>query len=224
MPKIIAEVGHNFLGSIRWAKDMIKEAKSCGADAVKFQLYDTDKIKKYYQSRYSELKISELTFEDLLELKETADKCGIEFLASAFDTTRVQWLEKINVLSLKLASRSIFDRDLIVAMENTGKPIIASLGWWKEKEFPIIKNAQFLYCISDYPAPPGLPDDFERYDGLSDHSIGIETMEDAVRRGTKIIEKHFTLDKHLPGYDQSGSIDPQELKDFIRYVRRPNKN
>lgn len=216
---IIAECGHSHNGNIRLAYAMIEEAAKCGAGAVKFQLYDTDKIKKYYQSRYSELKWAELTFNDLIGLADCAKLNKIEFMASAFDPERVGWLEKVGVLRHKLASRAIYDRKLISAMEKTKKPIIASLGHWKEKEFPKIKNAQFLYCVSDYPARPGLPEDFEKYDGLSDHSIGIETAKQAIQRGAKIIEKHFTLDKHLPGYNQAGSMDPTELKNLIQWTK-----
>ena len=219
---IISECGHNHNGSIRLAKEMIRESKECGASAVKFQLYDTNVIKRPWQSRYSELLWSEITKEELVELKKYADMVGIEFFASAFDVERVGWLENIGVLRHKLASRSIYDQELINAMEVTGKPIIASLGYWKGKEFPQIKNAQFLYCISDYPAHITndiFPKDFTKYAGFSDHTIGMDWAKEAVRRGAQIIEKHFTLDKHLPGIDQWGSADPQDLKDFIKWVK-----
>lgn len=219
----IAEIGHNFNGNMRLAKLMIEEAKKCKVDIAKFQLYDTDKIKKFYQSRYAELKFAELTKEDLKELKEHADKVGIEFMASAFDAERVQWLEEIGVKRHKLASRSIRDTETIKAMEKTKKPIIASLGDWNEEEFPKIKNAQFLYCVAEYPATINslnFPKDFDYYAGFSDHTIGTEWAIKAVQRGAKIIEKHFTLDKRLPGHNQDGSADPTELKDFIQYVRQ----
>jgi N-acetylneuraminate synthase/N,N'-diacetyllegionaminate synthase len=220
---VIAECGHNANGNLRLAKLMIEEAKKCKTDIVKFQLYDTDKIKKFYQSRYAELKFAELTKEDLIELKEHADKVDIEFMASAFDSERVRWLEEIGVKRHKLASRSIRDTELIKCMEKTKKPIIASLGDWEEQEFPKIKNCQFLYCIAEYPAtinPSNFPQYFEEYSGFSDHTIGMEWTKEAVRRGATIIEKHFTLDKRLPGHNQDGSADPTEMKDFIQWVRQ----
>ncbi len=220
---IIAECGHNGNGNIRLNKLMIEEAKNCGADIVKFQLYDTDKIKKPWQSRYFELKVAELTRKDLIELKKHADKVGIEFMASAFDPERVQWLEEIGVLRHKLASRSIFDRKLISAMEKTGKPIIASLGEWDKKEFPKIKNAQFLYCVSEYPAHITELPSFDKYDGFSDHTIGNYWAMEAIKRGAKIIEKHFTLNKTLPGYNQKGSAEPHELKEIVTYARQKDR-
>lgn len=211
------------MGNIRLAKLMIEEAKKCGADAVKFQAYDTDKIKKPWQSRYFELKLSEPTKEELIELKEHCDKVGIEFMASAFDTERVQWLEEIGVKRHKLASRSVRDTELIKAMERTKKPIIASLGAWNEMGAPNIKNAQFLYCVAEYPAyitNDIFPAQFDEYAGFSDHTIGTYWAREAVKRGATIIEKHFTLDRSLPGHDQKGSADPTDLKDFITYVRQ----
>jgi len=202
---------------------MIEEAKMIGADTIKFQLYDTDKIKKFYQSRYAELKFSELSKENLIELKKHADKIGIEFMASAFDTERLNWLEEIKVKEHKLASRSIYDKELIRTMEKTGKLIIASLGYWKEKELPIIKNAKFLWCISEYPAyiaENQFPKEFIKYQGFSNHTIGMYWAREAIKRGAEIIEKHFTLSKDLPGYDQKGSAEPYELKDFIQFVRQ----
>lgn len=216
-----AECGHNFNGSIRLAKLMIEEAKKCKADIVKFQLYDTDRIKKFYQSRYAELKFSELTFEDAIDLKEHADIVGIEFMASAFDTERVEWLEKIGVKRHKIASRSIFDQNLIKAMEKTKKPLIASLGDWGQG-FPKFK-ADFLYCVAEYPAcitEDIFPKTFDKYTGFSDHTIGTEWARKAVERGATIIEKHFTLDKRLPGHNQDGSADPTELKDFVQFVKQ----
>ena len=145
---IIAEIGHNHMGYMRHAKLLIDEAKACGADIAKFQAYDTEKIKKPWQSRYFELKLSEHTFEEFKELKEYCDEVGIEFMASAFDIEHFEWLEKLGVKRHKIASRSIYDTELIKAMEKTGTPIIASLGMWKGPGLPKIKNVQFLHCIS----------------------------------------------------------------------------
>lgn len=220
---IIAEIGHNHMGNIRLAKLMIEEAKNCGVDAVKFQVYDADKIKKSWQSRYFELKFSELNKEELTELKRHADKVGIEFFASAFDVERVKWLEEIGVKRHKLASRSIRDTELIKAMEKTKKPIIASLGNWNDIIPPKIKNAKFLYCVSEYPAyiaEGQFPIMFDEYDGFSDHTIGCYWAREAIKRGATIIEKHFTLNKTLPGHDQKGSAEPYEMKDLVQYARQ----
>jgi len=217
---IISEIGHNGNGNMRLNKLMIEESKKCGADIAKFQLYDTDTIKKPWQSRYMELKMAELTYEDCVELKEYCDEIGIEFMASAFSVDRVEWLEKLGVKRHKLASRSIYDKETIKAMEKTGKPIIASLGAWKEDELPKIENAHFLYCVSEYPAyisAKDFPIEFVDPEGFSDHSIGCYWAREALKRGATIIEKHFTLSHELPGHNQKGSAEPWELKDLCAY-------
>lgn len=222
----IAELGHNANGNMRLNKLMIEEAKNCGVDIAKFQIYNADTFKKPWQARYFELKFTELNFDEVKELKEHCDKVGIEFMASAFDVERLGWLEKLGVKRHKLASRSIHNTELIKAMEKTGKPIIASLGWWKGKEFPKIKNAEFLYCVAEYPAriqASEFPYKFDKYAGFSDHSLGMYWAREAVKRGATIIEKHFTLSRDLPGYDQKGSCDPTELHDFTEYVRQAER-
>jgi sialic acid synthase SpsE len=223
---LIFEIGHNGNGNMKLNKLMIEEAKACGADIAKFQLYDTDKIKKPWQSRYLELKFAELSKEEAFELKEHADKVGIEFMASAFDVERVGWLEEMGVKRHKLASRSINDKELIEAMEATGKPIVASLGAWNKEELPIIKNADFLFCISEYPTHiteeqfPHLFGDDQKYQGFSDHTVGTYWAREAFKRGAKIVEKHFTLSTELPGYNQKGSMEPWDGKDLVNYKRQ----
>ncbi len=105
-------------------------------------------------------------------------------------------------------------------MEKTKKPLIASLGAWNKKQLPDIKNAQFLYCVSEYPAYIKELPKFDKYDGFSDHTVGCYWAREAVKKGAKIIEKHFTLDKTMPGFNQKGSAEPWELKDLCTYARQ----
>ena len=110
---------------------------------------------------------------------------------------------------------------VIKAMEKTGKPIIASLGKLDKRGVPKIKNCQYLYCVSEYPAYiSGLPEFGKDYQGFSDHTIGCYWAREAIKRGATIIEKHFTLSKELPGHDIKGSADPTELKDLVIYARQ----
>lgn len=228
MSILIAEIGHNGNGNMKLNKLMIEEAKACGADIAKFQLYDTDKIKKPWQSRYLELKVAELSKEEAFELKEHADKVGIEFMASAFDVERVGWLEEMGVKRHKLASRSIRDTELIDAMEATGKPIIASLGAVGEHDvIRDIKNALYLFCISEYPTyitAEQFPNNFiGTVKGFSDHTIGTYWAREAFKRGAQVVEKHFTLSTQLPGFNQKGSMEPWELKDLVAYKRQVDR-
>lgn len=224
--EIIAEIGQNHNGDMELAKELIYACKESGADVAKFQLYDAKALFPKEGNPWYEYNCkTELSMDDLFLLKETCDKAGIEFMSSVFDVERVEWLEKLNVLRYKVASRSIKETDLQNALNKTGKPVLLSLGMWDGDEFPQtpIENPIFLYCISKYPTP--LEDlklkeiDFEEYGGFSDHTIGISATVAAMARGAKIIEKHFTLDKKMYGPDHEGSMTPDELSEITKFKR-----
>jgi len=220
--EIIVELGHNF-NSIEMAKNMIWIAKECGADVAKVQLYDIDTIKKPNDSHYQELKDAQLERWQVVELAQECKKAKIEFMASAFDPERVQWLEEIGVKRHKLASRSIYNQELIDTMVKTGKPLIASLGAWDLEELPDFK-ADFLFCLTrrqiELNGVQDFPKDFMKYAGFSDHTIGLDWTKMAIDRGARIIEKHFTLDKNMAGCDQAGSMTPYELKEIVKYAKK----
>ena len=218
MIRIIAEIGQNFNGNIDIAKKLILEAKKNGADIAKFQLYDAKKLFPKEGNPWYEYNCStELSYNDVIELKQVCDDNDIEFMASAFDTERVVWLEDIGVKRHKVASRSIFDIDLINAVLETNKPTYISLGMWDKKKFPDLnsKNANYLYCISNYPTQLNEVSlkqvNFDKYIGFSDHTIGITASCVALSRGAKVIEKHFTLDKNAFGPDHTCSMTPEQL-------------
>jgi len=217
--EIIAEIGQNHNGDMKLAVELIRQAKKNGADAAKFQLYDARKLFPRENNPWYEYNCqTELSFEQVNILNDNCKKLGIEFMASVFDTQRVDWLEQIGVKRYKIASRSINDPRLIKRLVDTGKPLIVSLGMWAGNGFPAIPTqakVDFLYCISKYPAQ--LSDmhlkevDFGVYAGLSDHTIGISAAMAAFSRQAAIVEKHFTLDKAMYGPDHSGSMDPRDL-------------
>lgn len=223
--EIIAEIGQNHNGDIALAKQLIAEAKACGADVAKFQLYDARRLFPQENNPWFEYNCTtELSRQQLGELVRECERVGIEFMASVFDTERVAWLEDVGVQRYKLASRSIGDRELISALTETGKPLLVSLGMWHGDEFPIIDTTapvKFLYCISKYPTP--LEDvqlasvDFDLYAGFSDHTMGITAPVAAFARGARIVEKHFTLDKAMYGPDHAGSMTPAELRTLHQY-------
>jgi sialic acid synthase SpsE len=219
--EIIAEIGQNHNGDLNLAFELIHAAKENGADVAKFQLYDAKKLfTKKNNTWYRYNCQTEIKQQDLYRLAEECRKLDIEFMASVFDTDRVNWLEKVGVQRYKIASRSVRDLNLIKRIASTGKPIIVSLGMWDQQSLPEIKTAapiHFLHCISKYPA--SLEDlklkqvDFEeKISGISDHSIGITAGLVAFSRGARILEKHFTLDKNMYGPDHSCSMTPEELK------------
>ncbi len=216
--EIIAEIGQNFNGDINLAIQLILKAKESGADVAKFQLYNAKELFSKNNNPWYEYNCkTEITYNNVKILKQVCDDNDIEFMASAFDIERVDWLESIGVKRHKLASRSINNDVLINKVLQTNKQTLVSLGMWKDAEFPEInsKNIKFLHCISKYPTP--LKDvnldqiNFEKYFGFSDHTVGITASCAALSRGAKIIEKHFTLDKEMFGPDHVCSMSPNEL-------------
>lgn len=226
--EIIFELGHNFHGNIRFARKMLDSVRRCGGTLAKVQLYDVDRIMAPDNPVYPELQMGQINYKELRNLKEYADEIGIELFASVFDVRRVGWCERLHMQRYKLASRSIYDQRTIKAMEATGKPIIASLGMLNEEGIiPAIKNATYLYCVAEYPAVITTKEFPVKFDqelvGFSDHTVGMDWAREAVRRGATIIEKHFTLDKRLPGCDQAGSADPFEMSEFLLWCREYEK-
>ena len=219
--EVIAEIGQNHNGDIECAKQLIRLAKEGGADVAKFQVFDARALfdpsprNPWFDYNCS----TELRRDDVLRLADYCRDLDIEFMASVFDTDRIQWLEDAGVKRYKIASRSLSDGDLLAAVAATRKPVLASLGCWKEPTLPDIRvpgGIEFLYCVSKYPTP--LEDlslgsvDFAHHAGFSDHSLGITAACAAFVLGARILEKHFTLDKKSFGPDHAGSMDFEELK------------
>ena len=223
--QIIAEIGQNHNGDMQLAKELIYAAKENGADVAKFQFYDVDSIFSKDFEWYSATKKSEVSKEQAFELAVICQRAGIEFMASAFDVERVGWCEEIGMKRYKIASRSVKHRPLIDAVCATEKDVIVSLGMWDGREFPSIPTkarVDYLYCVAKYPTHPSQLNfqsvDFNQYAGFSDHTIGIDASLVAIARGARILEKHFTLSKRMPGPDHSGSMEPQELAEIRRFT------
>jgi N,N'-diacetyllegionaminate synthase len=231
---IIAEIGINHNGSLPLAHELIRQARICGADIAKFQFYDPRKIFGPNGSfpnadALAQALTVQLGFEDAKQLKAWCDQEGIEFMASVFDLERFGWMESLGVRRHKIASRAAQDRELCERMLATGRETFVSLGFWSGDRVPYDhSNARYLYCVPKYPCPYedlALPRAFGEsvYDGFSDHTIGIEAALVAVGRGARIIEKHFTLNKGLPGPDHVCSATPDELAELSRLSRLMEK-
>lgn len=217
--EIIAEIGQNHNGDMALACELIAASAEAGADVAKFQIYDARRLfSKEGNPWYDYNCKTELSRDHVALLNEECNKYKIEFMASVFDTIRVEWLEAIGVKRYKVASRSINDQVLIERICKTQKPILISLGHYQGTEFPTIQSVGkigYLYCVAQYPTSlealnfPKI--DFNKYIGFSDHTIGICAAQVALARGAQVIEKHFTIDKDLYGPDHAGSMTPVEL-------------
>jgi N,N'-diacetyllegionaminate synthase len=231
---IIAEIGINHNGSLNVAHEMIRQARISGADIAKFQFYDPYKIfgpdGSYPNAdALAQALTVQFGFDEAKQLKAWCDQEGIEFMASVFDLERFGWTETIGVKRHKIASRAAQDAELCQRILATGGETFISLGFWTGNTVPYTAaNARYLYCVPKYPCPYediALPRSFADtvYAGFSDHTIGIEASLVAVGRGARIIEKHFTLNKGLPGPDHVCSATPEELAELSRLSRLMEK-
>jgi len=240
-PFLIAEIGINHNGSMTLAKEMILAAKESGADAVKFQFFQKNKLINPYIKKGSAvaktLSKYTLTKDQVASLKEYSTKNQISFLATPFDIEAVKFLKSLKQSFYKIASGDINNFMLLEAVAKTQKPIILSTGASNLSEIKealtFIKkwNAKIilLHCVSLYPTPadkinlwsiPFLQNTFQTPIGLSDHTKGIKVMLYAALLGASVIEKHFTLDKKLKGPDQKISATPSDLKKYIKNFKQ----
>jgi sialic acid synthase SpsE len=219
--EIIAEIGQNHNGDMALAETLVKAARKAGADVAKFQVYDARALfpPKSQNPWFEYNCATELKKDDVFRLADCCRKVGIEFMASVFDIERIEWLESAGVKRYKIASRSVADLNLVTEVAATGKPMVVSLGAWKGPGFPKIAapgGVDFLYCIAKYPAP--FADlklstiDFSKFSGFSDHSQGITAACASFVLGSRILEKHLTMDKSAYGPDHACSMTPQELE------------
>ena len=242
---IIAEAGSNHNGSLEQAKKLIDVAAEAGADAVKFQIYQAENLYSKYTPEFSYLKgqnVYELikSVETPREwIKELAGYCkakNIIFLATPFDFEAVDLMDTY-IPAFKIASFEITDLELIKYAAGKGKPMIISTGMANlgeiEDAISAIKSVGnediiLLHCNSLYPTPVEVVNlrvmetmrtAFKVPVGFSDHTIGIHIPIAAVTIGACVIEKHFTLDRTLPGPDHSFAIEPDELKEMVKCIR-----
>lgn len=175
------------------------------------------------------------------KLKAAADDLGLALFSSPFDFSAVDFLEDMGVPCYKLASFELVDIPLIEKIAQTGKPIIMSTGMASLEEIKTAVHAArstgavqiaLLKCTSAYPAPPEemnlrtiphLAQTFGVPTGLSDHTLGTVVPVAAVSVGACIVEKHFTLNREIPGPDSAFSLEPDEFKEMVEAIRTAEK-
>lgn len=251
---IIAEAGVNHNNKLSLAYKMIDLAVKAGADAVKFQSFIAknmqlkNSIKPRYQhklnwSYYEQLRRSEIPFEHQIKLADYCRKKKILFLSTPYDEESVDFLMKLDISAFKVSSSDTTNHMLLSYIARKKKPIILSTGLSTIQHvdfaFNLLKKLNmknklaFLQTTSDYPTPNEevnlrvIPEFMKRYHvpvGLSDHTRDYTASLGAVALGACILEKHFTLNKKLSGPDQSSSLNPSELIEWINKVRIMEKS
>lgn len=248
---IIAEMSANHAGDINRAIEIIHAAKDCGADCIKIQTYTPDTMtidsdKEYFKIKdgtwegeklYSLYEKAYTPWEWQKQLKDEAEKVGLDFLSTPFDKTSVDFLEGLGVDFYKIASFELTDIPLIRYIASKGRPIIMSTGMATlgeiEEAVKTVKSREnrnlcLLKCSSAYPAIPEdmnlmtikhLEETFGVPAGLSDHSLGSIGAVTAVALGAKIIEKHFCISRKIKNPDSSFSMEPDDFRQMVKDIR-----
>ena len=193
-------------------------------------------------SQLEMLKKYELSYDDFRNLKKYCEEKGIRFLSTAFDLESVEFLHSLNMGIWKIPSGEITNLPYIIKIARYHEPVILSTGMSNISEIRdavnILKengadDITVLHCTTEYPAPFAdvnlkamltIKERFGVKIGYSDHTEGIEVPIAAVALGASIIEKHFTLDRNLPGPDHKASLEPRELKQMVLSIRNIEKS
>lgn len=243
---VIAEIGSNHNQDFDLARKMIDAAAQSGVDAVKFQTF---RATSHYSKKspgfgylndvntHELIRSLELDRSWQADLKRHAEKCGVIFFSSPCDSDAISGLAALDVPAYKVASFDLTDDVLISEMAAIGKPLILSTGMatWMDIQFAVdaarrVENDQLvlLQCTSLYPAPARLSNlnamasmraAFGTLVGYSDHTMGEHIALAAVAMGACVIEKHFTIDRSLPGPDHAFAIEPHEMSDLMQKIR-----
>ncbi len=192
------------------------------------------------ESQYDMVRKLELTRADHFELIEECKRCGIGFFSTAFDKDSFALLLELGFDLVKIPSGEITNLPYLRDVSRTGKPLLLSTGMSNmgdiEAAIQVIEDAgtpreliTVLHCTTEYPTPmedvnllamQSISTAFGVKVGYSDHTPGIEIPIAAVALGATVIEKHFTLDRSLPGPDHRASLEPGELKAMVTSIRK----
>ena len=190
------------------------------------------------QSQLEMLRQLELSARDHAALRDHCRRRGILFLSSPFDEPSADLLAELDVELFKLPSGELTNLEFIGYVARQGRPLIVSTGMASlgEVEAAVdvlareaVAGYALLHCVSSYPAEPAdvnlramhtLRTAFGCPVGFSDHTLGTEVALAAVALGACVLEKHFTLDRALPGPDHQASLEVPQLGQLVRGVRR----
>jgi N,N'-diacetyllegionaminate synthase len=209
------------------------------AEKAEYQKDHTDLDESQFEM-IKNLELDRAAHEELIDYCETKD---IQFLSTAFDHDSINLLDELNIPLFKIPSGEITNLPYLRHIGKMGKPIIMSTGMSTLNEVRDALNIliesgaekdeiTILHCNTEYPTPMKdvnlkamltIRDELGVNIGYSDHTLGIEVPIAAVAIGATIIEKHFTLDRALPGPDHAASLEPGELRAMVTAIRNIEK-
>ena len=247
-PYLIAEIGINHNGDIEIAKQLIKNSKDCGFDAVKFQkrtiniVYDEKTLNIPRKSPWGETTREQklgLEFEEseYNEIDKYCKDLNIKWFASAWDLKSLEFLDNYNLNYHKIASAMIVDRNFLNNVAQRKKHTFISTGMSKKNDIDnaveIFKknNCSFelMHCISTYPMKVEdanlhtinqMKKEYNCNVGYSGHENGVAVSLAATMLGITSLERHITLDRTMYGSDQAASL---EMKGMVNLVETMNK-
>ena len=236
MIDIAAEAGADY---VKFQTFKAETLVTQNADKAEYQKNVTDNN----ESQFDMLEKLELDREAHEELIKYCKSRDVRFLSTAFDRESIDMLSKLNIPLYKIPSGEITNLPYLRHIGGKGKPIIMSTGMSTLDEVRDALNVliesgakkdkiTILHCNTDYPtsmedvnlkAMLTIRDELGVNIGYSDHTLGIEVPIVAVAMGATVIEKHFTLDRTLPGPDHAASLEPHELKEMVSAIRNIEK-
>ena len=246
-PFVIAEIGVNHDGSVDRAVELVEAAADAGADAVKMQWFeaerlvgDRDSVAAYQRragvaDQKTMLADLELSRDEMARVVEAARLAGIASMVTVFSTELVAPARSLDWDAWKTASPDLVHRPLLESLATDGRPMLVSTGASELEE--VVRTDRwlagsdigFLHCVSAYPTPEASADlsaiatiaaATDRPCGYSDHTAETTTGGLAVAAGACMLEKHLTWSREAPGPDHSASLEPEDLRKYVDFVRR----
>lgn len=247
-PYVIAELGVNHDGSVERAEALVDAAAEAGADAVKLQLFDAERLMSRasklaaYQQAAGEsdpilmLKRLQLDIDQMKRVVARARARRVHAIVTVFSVELVNDAERLGWDAYKTASPDIIHKPLLDALCATGRPLIVSTGASTLDEVvrcrAWLESARdrlaFLQCVSSYPVPAGsealggvgaLLAALDTPVGYSDHTASEETGREAVALGACVLEKHMTYDRRAAGPDHAASMEREGMARYIALSR-----
>lgn len=233
MVDVAADAGVDYIKFQTFKSELLVTSQAQQADYQKKQAKEED------NSQLSMLRKLELSEENHYELIDYCNERGVKFLSTAFDFKSLEFLSSLNLDFWKIPSGEITNYPYLKKIAQTHLPVVMSTGMCTNEDIEralnvIVKNGVsikdiiLLHCNTQYPTPYSdvnlrameeMRELFGVKVGYSDHTEGIDVPIAAVALGASVIEKHFTLDRTLPGPDHKASLEPHELKRMVEAIR-----
>ena len=247
-PYLIGEIGINHNGDLKIAKKLIKNAKDCKFDAVKFQkrtievVYDEKTLETYRQSPWGnttrEQKLG-LEFEkfEYDEIDKYCKELKIDWFASAWDIKSLEFLDNYNLKYHKIASAMIIDHSFLNEVAKRNKHTFISTGMSTKQDIDNAVNIfksnncsfELMHCVSTYPMKiqdanlitiNQLKDEYNSKVGYSGHENGVAVSLAALMFGITSLERHITLDRTMYGSDQAASLELSGMRNLSESIQK----